>query len=70
MLLKQTQTQHNMKNGPSMWDTLAHRPEHIQTHTSQHEERPITVGYTSTQTGPHINTNITTGRTAHHCGIH
>jgi hypothetical protein len=63
-------TQHNRKNRPSLWDTLAHRRDHIQTHTTQQEERPITMGYTSSQTGPHTDTHNTTGRTAHHYGIH
>jgi hypothetical protein len=45
LLIKITMhTEDCKENGPSLWDTLAHRRNHIQTHT--------------------------TGRTAHHCGIH
>jgi hypothetical protein len=38
-------TQHNRKD-TSLWDTLAHRQDHIQTHTAQ-QEGHITMGYTS-----------------------
>jgi hypothetical protein len=65
-----TCTQHNRQNGPSMWETLAHRRDKVQTHTAQQKERPVTVGYTSAQTGQCTDTHSTTGRTTRHCGIH
>jgi hypothetical protein len=32
---------------PYLWDTLARRRDHIQTHTTQQEDGPIAMGYTS-----------------------
>jgi hypothetical protein len=76
------QAQHNRKNAQPLWDTLAHRRDHIQTHTTgrtarhcgihwrtdgttyrhtQQEERPGTVGYISSQTGPHTDTHKVNG---------
>jgi hypothetical protein len=49
---RQTYTQHNRKNHPSLWDTLAYRQDRTHAHTHTHtqntqpEERPVTMGYT------------------------
>jgi hypothetical protein len=40
-------TQHNRKNDPSLWDTLAHRWDEMQRNTAQQEEGPITMQFTS-----------------------
>jgi hypothetical protein len=49
-------TQHNRQNNPPLWDTLAHRRDHIQTHTTQQAEQPTNMGYTSANMGPHTHT--------------
>jgi hypothetical protein len=73
--------QHSRKD-MSLWDTLAHRQDHIQTHTTQHnttqhEEGHITMGYTSAQMGSHTHNttqqeerHITMGYTSAQTGSH
>jgi hypothetical protein len=34
------------KNDSLLWDALRHTLDHIQTHTTQQGERPVTKGYT------------------------
>jgi hypothetical protein len=44
----------NRKNDLSLWDTVAHRRgtnKQTNAHTTQQEERPVTMGYTSAYTG-------------------
>jgi hypothetical protein len=60
---------HNRQSGPSLWDTLAHRRDHIQ--TQHNRQSGPSLWDTLAHRRDHIQThNTTTGITTRHCGIH